>query len=319
MCGRAVQTQKAINVVASALSSTPSTAENSNTKYVDEMSGQESWTGNLNMSPGLDAIVLQRKEGSNDIECKKKKWGLITKGGTQSHPLPPGPTKHFSNKMFNARSETASEKFSFRPLLTNGKTCIFAIDGFYEWKVADGGGKQPYFVHSSDSKPFLIAGLHSTVQTGDIKSGHPEMLHSFTVLTTDACPELQWLHKRQPLFIWSIELAKQYLLKPSKQLLHQLATKASSSNPNKLMWYPVTKRMSNVQYRGNDCMEAITLKKSPDIKSFFSSDSCNSSSNHQRKRNNLNKYKLNQSSSKKVKSESTVNKGGIHSFFQKKS
>ncbi len=49
-----------------------------------------------------------------------KVWGICPKSGTKNHPLPPGPGKHFSNLMFNARSETLYEKRTFRNLALTG-------------------------------------------------------------------------------------------------------------------------------------------------------------------------------------------------------
>mmetsp|Transcript_2545 Transcript_2545/g.6647 ORF Transcript_2545/g.6647 Transcript_2545/m.6647 type:complete len:241 (+) Transcript_2545:185-907(+) len=151
--------------------------------------------------------VFQEKEGKGTlhepiptIKCTEKLWGLVTRGGTERSPLPPGSTKHFSGLMFNARSDTLYEKRSFRDLALKGNTCVVSVDGFYEWKISDkdtlggGSGKQPYFVHRSDGLPLLIAGLWTSVPTGG-KCGHngkPEMLHTFTLLTTDVCPKLGW-------------------------------------------------------------------------------------------------------------------------------
>ena len=54
--------------------------------------------------------------------------------------------------MFNARSETVYKKLSFAGLIKNGQTCIFAVEGYYEWTLnaspADNGNvsKRPLTV-----------------------------------------------------------------------------------------------------------------------------------------------------------------------------
>merc|ERR1712071_390715 len=65
------------------------------------------------------------------------------------------------------------------------------------------------------------------------------------------------------------EVIKQWLNTPSSDLLSHIAKSANSSNHPNLAWYPVTKKMSNVQYQNLDCVHPIKLEKLPSIKSFF--------------------------------------------------
>lgn len=262
---------------------------------------------NSNLSPGMNALVFVkgtlvtsapaspgpsaahisrgRREGKGvlhdpapTIKCTEKVWGLVTRGGTVQSPLPPGSTKHFSGLMFNARSDTLYDKRSFRDLALKGNTCVMAVDGFYEWKAPDkdtlggGSGKQPYFVCRSDGLPLLIAGLWTSVPTGRKcgYDGRPEMLETFTLLTTDVCPKLSWLHSRMPVIIWDASLAAEWLLEPTQALEKKMAHFASNADVNEMSWHPVTKRMSSVQYRGDDCTKAIKIEKVPSVKSFFS-------------------------------------------------
>jgi len=262
MCGRAAQSHDAIRHASVMLG-----CENNN-KDTTERNNQEE--DNLNMSPGHSATVFQKRGEGNNIICAQKTWGLITRGGTPSFPLPHGSTKHFSTMMFNARSETASVKPSFKHLLEDGKSCVLAVDGFYEWKELEGRGKQPYYVHRKDHAPLYIAGLYTSVPTGHLDSnGQEEMLNTFTVLTTDACPKLTWLHRRQPLFLWDVELAKQWLTSSPMKMLPIISHEAVHTSPLILTWHPVTKKMSNVQYRGKDSNLAIKLGKTPSLKTFF--------------------------------------------------
>jgi putative SOS response-associated peptidase YedK len=126
------------------------------------------------------------------------RWGLVTKSGSQRNPLPSDSEDskarmalHFQNLMFNARSDTLFSKPTFSRLLSQSKSCVVALDGYFEWKsspLAGGKGKkQPYFVHRkvSDATPkqsyLLMAGLWTRVSTGI-----PEepTLDTFTMLTT---------------------------------------------------------------------------------------------------------------------------------------
>ncbi len=54
-----------------------------------------------------------------------------------------------------------------------------------------------------------------------------ETLETFTLITTAACQPLKWLHHRQPVFIWDMHLAREWILNPSQELMDKIATLAS--------------------------------------------------------------------------------------------
>jgi putative SOS response-associated peptidase YedK len=64
--------------------------------------------------------------------------------------------------------------------------------GYYEWQQR-GKYKQPYYIHRPDHKLFAFAGLWEewTAPGG-------EALYSYTILTTDPCPDIAHLHDRMP-------------------------------------------------------------------------------------------------------------------------
>ncbi len=101
-------------------------------------------------------------------------------------------------KTFNARSESLSEKPSFRHVV-NRKRCLVLTNGFYEWQT-DGKRKIPYFIGLKDETGFALAGLHDTWT-------HPvtgEILNTFTVITTRANPMMEEIHnlkKRMPVIL----------------------------------------------------------------------------------------------------------------------
>jgi len=291
MCGRAAQTTATVQLGSSKFGLSPTVkfpSENSTTSWNENSNNQQ------NMSPGQDFLVLRGSARNNrshksehnsehdtkmqklDIVCESKIWGLITRHGTPNDPLPIGPSKHFANLMFNARSETAKEKKSFRPLLQNGQTCIIALDGFYEWKSPENGlirrdtKKQPYYVHRKGGVPLLTAGLYTNVPTGrKMCDGTDEMLSTFTILTTSACSKLGWLHHRMPLIIWSESDAIRWLKHPSPELMLEMSLAISRSNHDDLVWHPVTKKVNSVKYAGNDCNKPVAIESIPSVKSFF--------------------------------------------------
>lgn len=98
------------------------------------------------------------------------------------------------NRMINARAESAPDKPAYRDSFRS-RRCLVAADGFYEW-AAETGGKQPYWIHAPDGRPFAFAGLWSRWRKG---GGDP--LETFTILTRDAAPGIRHLHDRMPVIL----------------------------------------------------------------------------------------------------------------------
>ena len=210
MCGRSAQSvrgvEQAEDIIRAAGSRRRENRQQSSSSAAPSSSSTPQWPSsynNVNMGPGMRGLVI-RKSSNEDVDggitCEEMVWGLVPKAGTKTSPLPEGPAQHYSNLMYNARSDTLYDKRTFRDLALRGQTAVVAVDGFYEWKeseksaIGGGSGKQPYYVHRSDGKPLLIAGLWTSVPTGREHGydGKPEILTTYTLLTTDACPKLQW-------------------------------------------------------------------------------------------------------------------------------
>lgn len=97
----------------------------------------------------------------------------------------------FAKRTYNARSETAHEKPSFRDAWKQSRHCIIPADAIYEpdWRS---GKSVPARISRADGLPMGIAGLWSAwkVPTG-------ETVHSFTMLTinADSHPLMRNYHK----------------------------------------------------------------------------------------------------------------------------
>jgi putative SOS response-associated peptidase YedK len=228
---------------------------------------------NFNMSPGMDALVIYMENGK--LQMDHKKWGLITKSGTPKHPLYNTDKDIikmcFANLCFNARSDTLHEKTTFSRLVHQGRTCIVALDGYFEWKATPLiKGKQPYFVYRQQGsidqqrEPLLIAGLWTRVKTGHEEA--PE-LDSFTILTTESCQQIRWLHHRMPMCMLDIELALEWLAKPSEKLTKRLDDAARNNNDG-FSWHKVTPDMSKLQFRGKEAIVKVK-ETTQSVKSFF--------------------------------------------------
>lgn len=205
----------------------------------------------------MNLPVIRRDVGTNSqgvaIHCMK--WGLIP-SFTKKTEKP----DHY--KMFNARSESITEKASFRRLVP-GSRCLVAVEGFYEWKK-DGSKKQPYYVHFKDGRPLVLAALYDSW-----KNAEGETLYTFTILTTYSSSALAWLHDRMPVILGNKGSTEEWLdgLSSSK-----FDTVLKPYEEPDLVWYPVTSEMGKPSFNGPECIKEIQLKaeEMKPISSFFS-------------------------------------------------
>ncbi|MFD2247204.1 SOS response-associated peptidase [Pontibacter ruber] len=98
-------------------------------------------------------------------------------------------------RSINARAETLTEKPSFRNLLKT-KRCLVPADGFYEWQVTP-QGKVPYRILLKNEELFSFAGLWD--EWLDKDTG--EVLHTYTIITTDANDLVKPIHDRMPVIL----------------------------------------------------------------------------------------------------------------------
>ena len=325
MCGRAVQTRRSIESAEEILHQQCNQANN--IQFNPAPCSTIFQNDNYNLAPGSKAVVFHAKHNANNADASHsssgasnkpatrssstvivssaKTWGLCPKNGTVNHPLPDGPGKHFSNLMYNARSDTLYDKRTFSKLALESQTCLWPVYGYYEWKHDEGdvlskGGKrkQPYLVKSrDDGKPFLfIPGLWNRVKTGrkiEAVEGdgtgqeiQEEYIETFSLITTEACSSLEWLHHRQPILLDNLDLAMEWLLHPNSDVLDRMRKEAKcmglgeeikakagneeKNNQNEIIeWYPVTKNMSKLGYNSKDCVDPIKIQKVASVKSFF--------------------------------------------------
>lgn len=92
--------------------------------------------------------------------------------------------------MINARSETITEKPSFRGLVP-GHRCIIPMSGFYEWDRTNSKAKIPYYVTRADGHLMLGAGIWSDSPIVDAG-------RTCALITRDSIFDLSDIHDRSP-------------------------------------------------------------------------------------------------------------------------
>src|SRR5262249_58746938 len=85
----------------------------------------------FNLAPAQRALII--REGDAGREAVMARWGLLPHWAKD---------ERIAYKLINARAETLLDKPAFRSLVGRYR-CLVAADGFYEWRLADDGKKEP--------------------------------------------------------------------------------------------------------------------------------------------------------------------------------
>jgi putative SOS response-associated peptidase YedK len=139
--------------------------------------------------PILLVISGDRQEpGSNlpDRRAMLARWGLIPAWTKDPNDLP---------AHFNARSETAAEKASFKAAMRHRRVLIPA-SGFYEWRRTGDRRSQAYWVRPRHGGIVAFGGLMETYA----EPGGSE-IDTAAILTTAANTDVAHIHDRMPVVI----------------------------------------------------------------------------------------------------------------------
>jgi len=137
-----------------------------------------------NIAPTQPVVAVRQRPENGGRELAVLQWGLV--------PFWSKDPK-IGSRMINARSETAAEKPAFRAAFRR-RRCLVVADGFYEWQRLE-RGKQPFYIHLRDERPFAFAGLW------EYWEGPEGALESCVLLTTEPNDLLRPLHNRMPVIL----------------------------------------------------------------------------------------------------------------------
>lgn len=154
--------------------------------------GIEAFPPRYNIAPTQPILMAMASQpqppGSNlpDRHALLVRWGLI-----------PGWVKDTRNfpLLFNARSEEAAQKASFRAAMRHRRALVPA-SGFYEWCKQPGGRGQPYWIRPRQGGLVAFAALmepYAEPGGSEIDTG--------AILTTSANGDIAHIHERMPVVI----------------------------------------------------------------------------------------------------------------------
>lgn len=202
--------------------------------FLDERDRALEAQDNYNIPPSAMMPVIVNEDGKRKL--KSMQWWLIPQWAKSTK---------MEYKTFNARTESAHEKPSFRQAYRQ-RRCLVPVSGYYEWKGVK-GSKQPYFIHKPGGGPMCFAGLWERWQKGD----EPE-LFSFTIITTPAADKMKGLHPRMP--VWLEPEHHENWLNPESadvDTVRSILTQASDD----FEYYPVSTYINSSSNNGSRCIE----------------------------------------------------------------
>lgn len=217
---------------------------------------QERISWNIGITSSVP-ILLERLDDDAEVhrELHTARWGLLPVWAKD---------RTFSNRAFNARSETVTQKPTFRSAV-RARRCAVLADAYYEW-TGPKGAKQPYAVRPADHGLITFAGLYEWWKDPAAE----QWVLSCTILT-GASPqtgaggsldELAQLHDRIPLAMHPE--TQQDWLSPGKltadeaeAMVERIRTESFDVAAG---WevYPVDRAVGSVRNEGPQLMEPIT-------------------------------------------------------------
>ena len=139
-----------------------------------------------NVAPTQDSLVVRRHPEKGERHLDSLRWGLVPRWAKDAKD---------GAKLMNARADTVAEKPSFRDAFAK-RRCLVPMDGFYEWRKDEAGGKQAYAVALASGEPMAVAGLWEGWKAPD-----GTWLRTYSVITTEANDKQALVHHRMPVIL----------------------------------------------------------------------------------------------------------------------
>lgn len=232
MCGRMVQSQSPKN-----LQPILNFQENS----------ELSFSPRYNIAPTAEILAVRQTDSGREIS--RFHWGLIPMWAKD---------RNFSTQTFNARSETLSEKASFKEAYKK-RRCLIPVDGFYEWQQGPSSkNKVPYYFQSESGKPIIFAGLWEFWRDANNPEAPP--IESCTIVTTAANSFMQSYHHRMPVMLPQEQW--QNWLNPNLENQEVLEPMLKSREALDITAHPVSSAVGNTRNDSPEMTKAIASQPS---------------------------------------------------------
>ncbi len=203
-----------------------------------------------NIAPGQDIPVIAN---TGEKRLQQIRWGLVPSWAKDPK---------IGNRMINARSETLSEKPSFRTAYRK-RRCLILSDGFYEWRKEPGARtKTPMYIRLKSGHPFAFAGLWESW-----RGEEDDPLLSCTIITTEPNALMEKIHNRMPVILPPESYDR--WLSPEDRSAGELNTLLGPYPESEMTAYPVSTLVNNPRANTPDCIEPAEPVKGPDQGTLF--------------------------------------------------
>ena len=196
------------------------------------------WEPVYSIAPRTKAPVVREfvdEEGELQRSLELARWGLHPSWAKDKGPRP-----------INARMETIATNGMFRGPFSSGRAVV-PMTGYYEWVEAEGGGKDPFFIHHPDGELLHAAGLTAARKSEDGEGWDV----TFTIVTREARDAGGEVHDRMPVFLTEDSvgewLAPGKLEAEQKDPLLAMIDEVSTTVASELETYAVDRQVNNVR------------------------------------------------------------------------
>jgi putative SOS response-associated peptidase YedK len=143
--------------------------------------GAEVYPQRFNVAPtqGMPVVIAP----AGQPQAITMRWGIVP-FYARKDPKP--------QQLINARSETVTEKVTFRQSVQK-RRCLVPADGFYEWLRESPARKTPYYIRLRSGAPFWIAGIY--------EKAAPPFDAGYALLTTRPNELMRPIHDRMPVIL----------------------------------------------------------------------------------------------------------------------
>lgn len=177
-------------------------------------------TSQFNIAPGsLIPVIIQDPKGNNILQFIR--WGIVLNTQTSVKPI----------LLFNIRSETITQKSSFRTMFATSR-CLIPLSGFYEWQK-QGSEKIPFYISLQKQATFSVAGVYTKDQKGIL---------SCSIITTQSNTLIAPIHTRMPVILQ--EEDEDTYLNPDTPI-SALTSMLTVYNPQEMQLYQVSSQVNN--------------------------------------------------------------------------
>ncbi|MXV77649.1 SOS response-associated peptidase [Candidatus Poribacteria bacterium] len=205
-----------------------------------------------NITPTQDVAVISNRQHDPDRRQEQKgygffQWGLIPSWAKDAK---------IGSRMINARSETLSEKPSFRAAYKR-RRCLVLADGYYEWQKIEGEKiKQPMYIRLESQKPFAFAGLWEEWQATSDREGMGTPLRSCTIITCPPNKTLESIHHRMPVIL--PQDSYDQWLTPDELTPDVLQPLLKPYTGEEMEAYPVSKYVNRPAHDSPECIKPLS-------------------------------------------------------------